>query len=316
MRKTILLSLSLLFFAGVVASRQASSTDNQFFTVEPLGNNVFAAIDKPKSSAGSNAGFVVGDDGVAVIDTFEDAKAAQQLLAEIQKLTKLPIKFVVNTHYHLDHVTGNGVFSRAGAVVMAQENVRTWIHTQNLKFFGANIKPEQKAWIDGLYAPDLTYDSGVDLFLGSQKLIVRSYPGHTGGDSVVIIPGAQVVFCGDLFWKKTIPNMIDGTTDKWAATDAQLASEYPQAKFVSGHGEVGTAEDVREFGAYITDLRSRMAEPVKQGLTGDALVNAVLPGLKQKYGDWGFFDHFAPRNIADVAKELNGTKQIPQRGKP
>lgn len=316
MRKLILLSLSFLFFVGIVASQQAASTDNQFFTLQPLGNNVFAAIDKPKSSAGSNAGFVIGDDGVAVIDTFEDAKAAQQLLAEIQKLTKLPIKFVINTHYHLDHVTGNGVFSQAGAVIMAQENVRTWIHTQNLKFFGANIKPEQKAWIDGLYAPDLVYDSGVDLFLGSRKVVVRSYPGHTGGDSVVIIPDVQVVFCGDLFWKKTIPNMIDGTTDKWAATDAQLASEYPQAKFVSGHGEVGTADDVREFGAYITDLRSRMAEPVKQGLTGDALVNAVLPGLKQKYGDWGFFDHFAPRNIADVAKELSGTKQIPQPGKP
>lgn len=316
MQKTILAFLFLLVFAGVASSRQASASDSLLFTIEPLGNNVYAAIDKPKSSAGSNAGFVIGEDGVAVIDTFEDAKAAQQLLAEIQKLTKLPVKFVVNTHYHLDHVTGNGVFAQSGAVIMAQENVRTWIHTQNLKFFGANIKPEQKAWIDGLYAPDLVYASGVELFLGSRKVIVRGYPGHTGGDSVVIIPDAQVVFCGDLFWKKTIPNMIDGTTDKWAATDAQLASEFPQAKFVSGHGEVGTADDVREFGAYITDLRSRMAEPVKEGLTGDALVNAVLPGLKQKYGDWGFFDHFAPRDIADVAKELSGTKQIPQPGKP
>ncbi|MGB2592661.1 MAG: MBL fold metallo-hydrolase [Candidatus Acidiferrum sp.] len=317
MRKIMWSSLLLLLFSGAAHAQNAVvSSDSQFFTIEPLGNNVYAAIDKPKSSAGSNAGFVIGDDGVAVIDTFEDAKAAQQLLAEIQKLTKLPIKFVVNTHYHLDHVTGNGVFAQAGAVVMAQENVPAWIHTRNLKFFGANIKPEQKAWIDGLHAPDLVYDSGVDLFLGSRKVVVRSYLGHTGGDSVVIIHDAQVVFCGDLFWKKTIPNTIDGTTDKWAVTDAQLASEYPQAKFVSGHGEVGNADDVREFGAYLTDLRARMAQPVKDGLTGDALVNAVLPGLKEKYGDWGFFDHFAPRNIADMAKELSGTKQIPQPGKP
>ena len=183
---------------------------------------------------------------------------------------------------------------------------------ENLKFFGAGIKPEQKAWIDGLVAPSIGYESAIDLYLGSRKLLVRSFPGHTGGDSVVIVPDAQVVFTGDLFWKKTLPNLIDGTTDKWAESDAKLAAEWPKAAFVSGHGDVGTADDVLEFRGYLLDLRAMLSQPVKDGLMGDALVNAVLPGLKEKYGAWDFFEHFARRNIIDTAKELRGDKTIPQ----
>jgi cyclase len=311
MRKTTVLSIVLLVLV-CAARAQEASTDGLLFTIKPLGNNIFAAIAKPKSAAGSNAGFVIGDDGVAVIDTFQDAGAARQLLAEIQKLTKLPIKFVVNTHYHLDHVTGNAVFAQAGAVIIAHKNVRTWIHTENLKFFGAGIKPEQKAWVDGLLAPNLVYDSALELFLGSRRVVVRYFPGHTGGDSVVSVPDANVYFCGDLFWKKTLPNLIDGTTDKWADSDAKLAAEGPKAVFVSGHGDVGTAEDVLDFAGYLTQLRAMISGAIKNGLAGDELTNSVFPQLQEKYGRWDFFDHFAKRNITDTEKELRGEKKIPQ----
>lgn len=312
MRKTILLFLFLLIFSGPTRSQEATSSDSLLFTLTPLGKNVYAAIDKPKSPAGSNAGFVIGDDGVLVIDTFEDEAAARQLLVEIQRLTKRPVKFVVNTHYHLDHVTGNGVFAQAGAVIVGHKNIRAWIHTENLKFFGKDIKPDEKKMIEEYVAPEVAYDFGIEIFLGSRRIVVRAYPGHTGGDSVVSIPDANVVFCGDLFWKKTLPNLIDASTDKWTATDAKLAAEAPKATFVPGHGDVGNASDVQEFGGYLTDLRAVSAQPVKEGLMGDALVNAILPGLKEKYGAWNFFDYFARRNIIDMAKELRGDKQIPQ----
>ncbi|MGB9465973.1 MAG: MBL fold metallo-hydrolase [Candidatus Acidiferrum sp.] len=313
MRKIIWTSLILLLVSSAGFAQTAAAPPASLpFTIKPLGNSVYAAIDDPKGGAGSNAGFVIGDDGVAVIDTFVNPAAAKQLLAEIQKLTKLPVKYVINTHYHLDHVAGNGVFAEAGAVIVGHRNIRGWIHTENLKFFGKDIKPEQKAMVDGLVAPEVVYDSVVELYLGSRRIVVRYYPGHTGGDSVVTIPDAQVVFCGDLFWKKTLPNLIDGTTDKWAATDAKLAAESPKAAFVSGHGDVGNAADVQEFAGYLNDLRAMMAQPVKEGLMGDALVNAVMPALKQKYGNWNFFDYFAKRNILDMAKELRGDKQIPK----
>jgi len=105
---------------------------------------------------------------------------------------------------------------------------------------------------------------------------------------VVFVPDAQVVLCGDLFWKKTLPNLIDGTTDKWSATDAKLAMEVPKGTFVPGHGDVGNAADVQEFAGYINDLRAMMTQPVQDALMGDALINAVMPGLKQKYGPGTF----------------------------
>ena len=78
---------------------------------------LFAAIDDPKGEAGANAGFVIGDDGVAVIDTFENPEASKQMLGEIRKLLQLPIKFVVNRHYHIDHVAGNSLFQQNSAIV-------------------------------------------------------------------------------------------------------------------------------------------------------------------------------------------------------
>jgi cyclase len=311
MRNTILLSVLLLSFCAAAYAQQ-SAAPSLPFTLKPLGNNVYAAIAVPKSNAGSNSGFIIGDDGVLVVDTFVTADASKQLLAEIQKLTKLPVKFVVNTHYHLDHVAGNGVFAEAGANVIGHRNLRGWINTENLKFFGPTPKPEQKTMVEHLVGPNIIYDSTIELFLGSKRVVVRYYPGHTGGDSVVFVPDANVVFCGDLFWRKTLPNMIDGTTDKWAETDAKLAAEAPSAKFVPGHGDLGNADDVKDFGGYITDLRAAVAKAEKDGLAGDALTNAVMSQVKEKYGSWDAFDYFVKRNIADTEKELRGEKKIPQ----
>jgi cyclase len=252
------------------------------------------------------------------VDTFEYPQAAQALLLEIHRKTNLPIKFVVNTHYHIDHVGGNRVFAEGGATVMAQRNVRDWIHTENLKFFGGtNAKPDQKALVEALFAPEVVYDSGVTLYLGGRDLHVKSYPGHTGGDSVVFVhdeEGNDVVFCGDLFWRHSLPNLIDATTRAWVETLNAFTIPAPRAGtvFVPGHGDIGNAEDVEAFRGYLTDLRTMVAAPVKDGKSGDELVAAVLPGLAEKYGQWGIFQHFSKRNILDVAAELRGDKVVPR----
>ncbi len=285
------------------------------FTLKPVGRNVWAAIDID-GHAGSNAGFVIGDNAVAVIDTFQHPEAARALLAEIRKKTNLPIKFVVNTHYHLDHVAGNGVFADAGAVVMAQRNVRAWINTENLKFFGKNIKPEEKSMVEALVAPAVVYDSGVTVYLGSRDVRVKVFPGHTGGDSVVMISdasGNDVVFCGDLFWRHSLPNLIDANTGQWIETLTSFANGARAGTvFVPGHGDLGTASDVGAFRGYLTDLRAMVAGLAKEGKTGDELVAAVMPELTQKYGEWNIFKHFAKPNILDVAAELSGNKKVPQ----
>jgi cyclase len=313
MRKLTLLSFVLLFFSAAARAQAPTQAAASLpFTLKPLGHNVWAAIDDAKGDAGANAGFVIGDDGVLVVDTFEHEPAAKLLLAEIRKLTNLPIKFVVNTHYHLDHVAGNGVFAQAGAVILGHENIRAWIHTENLKFFGPNIKPEQKAMVEGLVAPEITYNSGISLFLGSRRILVEPFPGHTGGDSVVVIPDAQVKFCGDLFWRKTLPNLIDATTSSWIDTLDKVSASSAGWTFVPGHGDVGNASDVAEFRGYLLDLRAALAQPVKEGKTGDELVTAVLPALTEKYGGWNFFKYFAKPDILNTAAELRGDKKIPR----
>jgi glyoxylase-like metal-dependent hydrolase (beta-lactamase superfamily II) len=287
-----------------------------FFALHDLGHGVWAAISPPKSKAGANAGFVIGPDGVLVIDTFEDPAAARAMLDAVRARTREPIRYVIDTHYHLDHTAGNDVFAAAGAVVMAHQNVRTWERTQDLKFFGGHPTAQQKQFVATLGLPAVTYKDDITIWLGDRKIIVRTLEGHTGGDSTVVIPDAKVVFTGDLFWNHTLPNLIDANTRGQIASNDAFLHDYPDATFVPGHGELGKAADVRAFRNYLTALRQAVADARQSGTSGDALVNAVLPKLKERYGDWGWFQHFAPHNISQTAAELDGTKHIPTPGVP
>jgi glyoxylase-like metal-dependent hydrolase (beta-lactamase superfamily II) len=306
--------LALYVFPAIASAQDVVPATSLPFALKSLGHNVYAAIDNAKDEAGANAGFVIGSDGVLVIDTFQYEAAAKQLLAEIRKLTPLPIKFVVNTHYHYDHVTGNAVFEKAGAVVMAQRNVAHWIHTENLKFFGNDIKPEQKSLVESLVTPKLRYDSDITVLLGTREILVHVFPGHTGGDSVVMIPDAKVVFCGDLFWHQTLPNLIDASTEKWMETLEDLQTPVPSAQvmYVPGHGDPGDFHDVETFRGYLADVRSWVRKQMKEGKSADGLVETVLPVMKEKYGKWNFFEDFAKSNIKDTEAELRKTKRIPQ----
>ncbi len=310
------LSLMIAAFVLAVAACFAAPVDAPApYTLHEVATGVWAAIDNPQAksaSSGANAGFVIGGDGVAVIDTFENPAAAQKLLDDIRAKTKLPIRFVVNTHYHLDHVAGNNIFAAAGATILAQDNVRTWERTENLKFFGEKITPQQKEFVESLGLPTVTYTDGVAIYLGTRQLFIRSLPGHTGGDSAVYVPDANVVFTGDLFWNHTLPNLIDASTKPWIATLDLTLAHHPQATFVPGHGEVGHAQDVRDFRGYLADLRAAVAQAQSAGKSDDALVNAVLAETQQKYGSWDSFQFFAKPDIKYTDDELRGRKRIPQ----
>jgi cyclase len=312
--KTTALFCATVLLGGALA--RAADAPGLSFTLKPIGPNVWAAIALPKSDAGANAGFVVGDDSVLVVDTFESQDAAKQLLAEIGKVTKLPVKYVVNTHYHLDHVAGNTVFTAGGAVVLGHSNIAAWIHTENLKFFGKEPKAEDKSMVEAFVSPQITYGEGVVVHLGSRVVLVRYYPGHTGGDSVVTIPDAKVTFGGDLFWCETLPNLIDASTKVWITTLNELEAAYPENSFVPGHGEVGKLAEVRAFRGYLTDLRSWVGAAQTQGKSGDGLMEAVLAESKAKYGRFQFFDYFSKKNITDTDAELRGTKKIPIPPRP
>ena len=218
---------------------------------------------------------------------------------------------MVNTHYHLDHTGGNAVFAEAGATILGHRNLRAWERTENLKFFGANPPASAKSRVESLTLPDVVYTDAVDIFLGARLVQIRYMLGHTGGDSVIVVPDANVVFGGDLVWQKHLPNLIDASTQPWIQTLEKLLADHPSATFVSGHGDVATTSDVNDFHDYLVTLRERVGKAKAEGKSGAALEEAVLPGLKAKYGEWGFFNAFSKRNIAQTEAELAGQKKVP-----
>ncbi len=303
----LLLAVSLSALAASPTPTAAAGPSH--FRLVPVAASVYAAIAKPGDrDAVGNAGFVVGDEGVLVVDTFATAAAAEELLAEIRRTTKLPVKWVINSHYHLDHVGGNAVFSRAGASVVAHENVRAWVRTENLKW-REEIRPEEKQMLSRLVLPDVTHRQGLTLWLGSRRVEVLFRPGHTGGDSVVRVPDADVVFAGDLFWNSSMPNLIDADTAAWQKTLEDFLDEFPRAAFVPGHGEPGHALDVRFFRDYIFGLRQTVARGLEEGKSGQTLVDSILPLHRGRFGAWAWFDQFAARNITSTEQEMKGTKR-------
>ena len=303
--------LSLLALVLACGAANAAGT-KPFFTLHEIGNGVWAAIAVPGGHAGSNSGFIIGDDGVLVVDSFEDPAAAKALLKAIHEKTPLPVRYLVNTHYHLDHVAGNGVYQSAGAVVMAQRNVRRWERTENLKFFGDKVTPAQRKMVQSYVLPSVLYRDGTEVYLGHRKILVRMLPGHTGGDSVVVVPDAHVVFTGDLFWNRSLPNLIDANTSAQIHTNAVFLRDYPNDTFVPGHGDIGKAADVQAFRGYLVALRQTITTAQDKGESGAALQQDVLGQLKGSYGTWNYFDHFAPKNIAQTVAELAGKKHRPE----
>lgn len=283
------------------------------FTLRQVGPNVWAAIHNAKAAepAWANAGFVIGDDGVTVIDTFASAATAARLLTEIRTRTKLPVRFVVNTHYHVDHVAGNGVFGDTGAMIVAHRNVRDWIHTENLRLMGPQITPGQKILTEAFVAPTVGYDQRVNLYLGSRQIQVLSLPGHTGGDSIVVVPDSKIVFGGDLLFHNMLPTLVDASTQAWIDTLDLLLTRHADHTFVPGHGDVGKAQDVAAFREYLMRLRRLVTEAQAQGQSGDAVAAAVMPALKEKYGHMEFFDGIAKQNVLETDAELHGRKRVP-----
>jgi cyclase len=304
---------ALLTFGGLASAQQPMSAELPF-VLKQLGPGVYAAIDGPQHKAGSNAGFIIGDDSVLVVDSFFEPGSAKALVAEIRRLTAKPIRYVVNTHYHADHTGGDQVLRDAGAIIIAHRNVRAWVRTYNVNLFGDRITPELKSRIEALPLPDLTTDKDLTIWLGSRKVVVRTVLGHTGGDLTILVPDANVLFCGDMLWRKVAPNLIDGSVKEWAATDSAFTQmpNAAQTRYVPGHGEVADVKDVEEFRGYLLDLKRLVNEARNAGPQDDASVQTIAaPKMKALHPDWAISDRAAAAEVRYMNQELAGTKKRP-----
>lgn len=308
------------------------------FQLVKVADGVYAAIARPGGLASGNAGFVIGDEGVLIFDTFLTPAAIEELIGAIETQTKLPIKYAVNSHYHLDHTGGNQVLLARGVPIIAHDNVSQWQTTKNRRFLPASEELQKRRAdlakqlsetstdqtekrapierqlrrVDAMLAikltnPTVTFGSGVlHLYLGKREVVLFTLPGHTGGDVLAYVPDANVVFTGDLGWSTTLPNLVDATVNDWIPTLEKILSQYPTAKFIPGHGNVAEAQEIKAFRDYLDDLRARVRQGIANGLTLDQAKQQLK--LPDKYKAFAF-QNFATPNVEDMYKELKSTKQ-------
>jgi len=339
MRKTLsTVVVGLLLLVAVFAASPRKPTAEDDFQLVKVAYGVFAAIAKPGGLASGNAGFVVGDGGVLIVDTFSTPIAIEELLSEIGKQTSQPVRYAVNTHYHLDHSGGNQVLAARGVPIIAHDNVARWQTTKNRRFLPPSEdlqkrradaakqlsetpedQKEKRAQLDRqirrfdallqikLTNPSITFSSGTThLYLGTREVTLFSLPGHTGGDVLVYVPDADVMFTGDMGWAKTLPNLVDATVNDWIPSLDKILANHSNTKFVPGHGSVATAAEIRDFRDYLDDLRSRVKKGIADGLTIEQSKDQLK--LPDKYKSFAF-QNFALPNVEDMYKELKGTKQ-------
>jgi cyclase len=278
------------------------------FTLKMIGPGVYAAVNE-----NSNAGFIIGDNAVLVVDGFFEPDTARALLSEIRRITPKPIRYLVNTHYHIDHVMGDPVFKDAGAAIAAHRNVRAWIRPENLRQVEGWADASLKERIAQLPLPDQLIDSPTTLLLGARRVDIRPVEGHTGGDLVVSVPDARVLFCGDLLWRMP-PDISDSSVSKWISTEKSF-EDLPDAAsmvFVPGHGAVSAVKDVAMLRGYLTDLLSLTQAGRKAGLTGDGLATDVTAKLQASHPDYPTPTRVLKREVAFMEQELDGTKRVPQ----
>jgi glyoxylase-like metal-dependent hydrolase (beta-lactamase superfamily II) len=314
----------------------AKAEDN--FTLVKVADGVYAAIAKPGGLASGNAGFVVGDDRVLLFDTVFTPGALQDLLMVIDAEAKKPVKYAVNSHYHLDHTGGNQLLAQLGIPIIAHDRVMEWQTTKNRRFLPApeellkriadvkkqlNETPadqaDRRAQLERQFRrldamtmikltnPTITFSTGsAHLYVGQREVVLFTLPGHTGGDVLAFVPDANVVFAGDMAWRKTLPNLVDATVNDWIPSLDKLLVTYPTARFVPGHGDVASPEELREFRDYLADLRSRVQSAIAEGLTLDQAKERLK--IPEKYKAFAF-QNFATPNVEDMFKELTGTKK-------
>lgn len=263
---SVLLVLILLLPLAAAVPRSLAGQDLSEVEIETIAvaEDVYMLM-----GAGGNIGVSVGVDGAFVIDD-QYAPLTDRILTAIRRLTDGPIPFVINTHWHGDHVGGNENMGRAGAVIVAHDNVRERMAVEQvLARFGdtTRVPPSPP---DAL--PVVTFDSEVAFHLNGQELRVIHVPrAHTDGDAIIHFTGANVVHMGDTFWTSGYPFIdvssgggIDGVLE---AAERALAITDDDTRIIPGHGPLSDRAGLESYHAMLRTIRDRVAEAKAAGRT-------------------------------------------------
>jgi len=239
-----------------------------------------------------NVGIVVGSRATLVIDPGMGLKSGQAVLSEAAKVARGTTLYLVNTHFHPEHTTGELAFPASAKLVRAraqQQDIQEMGMQMVREFAGrspelANILKE----VTGFRAPTETFEREKTLDLGGVRVkVIRLGPAHTRGDTAIFIPGDGVLFSGDLAMKKVFPAFAtpQSRADTWITSLDALAALRP-AKIVGAHYGMGDAAIITEYKGYLTALRTRVAELKRTGKSADETAATLRKEFHAKYPDW------------------------------
>lgn len=234
---------------------------------------------------GGNLGVLSGPDGVFLVDD-QYAPLTDKIKAAIAAIDLRPIRFVLNTHWHGDHTGGNENLGKAGVLIVAHDNVRARLSTdQFMARFNETVKASPAAAL-----PVVTFNDTVTFHLNGQEIhAFHVENAHTDGDSIVWFKAANVVHLGDVFFNGLWPFLdygsggsIEGTI---AACDRVLALISADTKLIPGHGPLAGRADLQAYRDALDKVRSRIAALVAQGKSADEVVAAKpLTDLDARWG--------------------------------
>jgi glyoxylase-like metal-dependent hydrolase (beta-lactamase superfamily II) len=268
------LKKSLAFFAGIcvlglLAAPLAAQDEKVEYLPTPLSDTVTMV-----KGRGGNVAVSAGEDGVFIIDD-QLEPLTEQLLAAIRTIDERPVRFVVNTHYHGDHVGGNEALGKSGSVIIAHDNIRRRMSSDQFNHFMNDTTP---AWPkDAL--PVVTFNDRVSLHLNGESVTAHHVPrGHTDGDAIVHFAGSNVLHMGDIFFNGLYPYIdLDGggsIQGMIAAVDLALTLADGETKVIPGHGPLSDRAGLLEYRGFLAQARDNVQALVDQGLNLEQTIAA------------------------------------------
>lgn len=288
-----------------LAARSALAADP--LTVEEVAEGVYVhagvqALMSAENAGGiANLGFVVGEEAVAVIDPGGSMRQGEALLAALREVTDLPVRYVIETHAHPDHVFGAAAFPHA--VVVGHERLAAALGARGERDIEVN-----RALIgdanDGarVLLPEEAVEDEHRIDLGGRTLLLTAWPpAHTDHDLTVLDEETGTLFAGDLLFMEHLP-VVDGSIVGWLDVMDDLA-EVPAERVVPGHGPA-VAEWPNALGSqrdYLEGLASEVRALIAEGVPIDQAAATAGQGMA---GDWMLFDQFNARNVTAAYAEL------------
>jgi quinoprotein relay system zinc metallohydrolase 2 len=299
------LALALLAFAAALAPVRAGENALPMREIVP-GLFVFtgevALMTRENDGAIANLGFIIGDNSVAVIDTGGSVREGQKLLAAIRARTEKPIRYVINTHGHPDHVFGNAAFANDDTTFVGHRNLPAAMAARGHFYVDAFRRAMGNELIDEvrIIPPTLLVNDTRELDLGGRKLELRAWPtSHSDNDLTVMDESTKTLFAGDLVFLIHIP-VMDGSIKGWLKTMAELEG-IPAERVVPGHGPVGRwpialADERRYLTTLLSEIRALIAR-------GEPITAATHAAASER-PNWQLFDDYNARNATAAFSEI------------